>query len=191
MTIIKSYLSLALGSLCLLLAVDAYAERADRLRKVIVQGDDVLFDQAKGFAVLEGNALVEQGSLRLTAGKMTVKEDPAGNKAVQAFGTATKPITFRQKREGSEGYWEGHAQRADFDEKTGVVKFLANARLNSGGDEITSEYIEYNSLTEVVKLRNAIPNADGSSGAPSNNQPTIISQPKISPDAAATAPKKN
>ena len=148
------------GLSLVLVAVDTRAELADRAQQVIVQGDFVELDKAKRVTLLEGNAVVEQGSLRLTAGKMIVKEDLAGNKAVQAIGSASKPIAFRQKREGAEGYWEGYAQRADFDEKNSTVKFLSNARLKSGNDEITSEYIEYNSVTEVVKLRNAIPNAE-------------------------------
>lgn len=189
----KKLAYLSVVCLCLLLAAagETRAELADRAQQVIVKGDFVELDQAKRITLLEGNAIVEQGSLRLTAAKMIVKEDLAGNKAVQAIGSAAKPIAFRQKREGADGYWEGYAQRADFDEKSSTVKFLSNARLKSGADEITSEYIEYNSVTEVIRLRNAIPNADGSSGVPSANQPTITSQPKIGQDAVATPPKKN
>ena len=57
-----------------------------------------------------GNVVIVQGTMRLTADKVTVHQDPAGHKFYVAYGT---PVTFRQKRDNVDEYVEGYALRAD------------------------------------------------------------------------------
>ncbi|MCY7388733.1 MAG: lipopolysaccharide transport periplasmic protein LptA [Burkholderiales bacterium] len=173
----------ALIAVAFLPATVVYAEQADRNKPITIEGDLVTLDQAKLVRVLEGNVILVQGTLRLTAERIVVKEDAGGAMTAQAFGTPNKQIAFKQKREGSVEWMEGASDRAEFDEKTDTLKLLSRARLKSGGDELKGEYIYYNFTTEVMQVRNAIPDAKGSV-TPANltNRPTITIQPKVLDD---------
>ena len=65
-----------------------------------------------------------------------------------AFGN---PITFRQKRDGVDEYYEGYAQRAEYDGEKELLELFDRALLKRGQDEIRSNYISYNTETELFK----------------------------------------
>lgn len=172
--------------------VNAHAERADRTKLIDIKYDSIDIDQSKLIRTLEGNLVLTQGTMRITAERMVLKEDEAGFTTVQAYGGATGQVTFRQKREGAADFMEGFADRAEFDDKADTLKLLSRARLKSGGDELKAEYIYYNSATEVMQARNVIPGEKATGATGSNpSRPTITIQPKISDDKSKpTAPAK-
>jgi lipopolysaccharide export system protein LptA len=73
------------------------------------------------------------------------------------------PITFRQKREGVDEYFEGFAQRAHYDGEKSLLELFDRALLTRGQDEIRSNYISYNTKTELFK-------AEGRPDAPATPQ---------------------
>lgn len=155
------------------------AEQADRTKLINIEFDVATLDQNKRVRTLEGNVILTQGTMRFTAERMIVREDDAGAVTAEAFGGPKGQIAFRQKREGSAEFMEGFADRAEFDDKADTLKLLSRARLKSGADELKGEYIYYNSATEVMQARNAIPDAKGNSmPAATTNRPTITIQPK-------------
>ena len=170
----------------LLLAVSVspvvgHAEQADRNKPINIEFDVATLDQNKRVRTLEGNVILTQGTMRFAAERMIVKEDDAGAVTAEAFGGPKGQIAFRQKREGSAEFMEGFADRAEFDDKAATLKLLSRARLKSGGDELKGEYIYYNSATEVMQARNALPDAKAATvPGSSSSRPTITIQPKIS-----------
>ncbi|MBL0122714.1 MAG: hypothetical protein IPP88_08265 [Betaproteobacteria bacterium] len=73
------------------------------------------------------------------------------------FGNNTNQITFRQKREGESDFVEASADRAEFDDKTGAIRLFSRVHFKSGGDLVNSEYMQYNTNTEKMELRNQVP----------------------------------
>lgn len=175
----RACLRLALLLACLYAATSVYAEQADRTKPIKIEFDVATVDQNKRIRTLEGNVVLTQGTMRFAAERMVIKEDDAGSVTAEAFGGPKGQVAFRQKREGSADYMEGFADRAEFDDQADTLKLLSRARLKNGGDELKGEYIYYNSATEVMQARNAIPNAKvtGDTGN-SANRPTITIQPK-------------
>lgn len=172
-------LEFVLAAISLLLAASAYAEQADRKKQTDIVFDVATVDQNKRVRTLEGNVVLTKGTMRFAAERMVVNEDEAGYVTAQAFGGPNGQVAFRQKREGSSELMEGVSDRAEYDEKADTLKLLSRARLKSGGDELKGEYIYYNSATEVMQVRNAIPDAKGAVATGSNsNRPTITIQPK-------------
>jgi lipopolysaccharide export system protein LptA len=153
---IKTHLPIAV--LAALSAPLALAEKADRERPIEIKAQEGTLDQINRTYELRGNAVLVQGTMRLTAERMIVKEDANGNRSALLFGSATAPVSFRQKREGFDDYMEGFADRAEFDDATDTLRLLSNARLKNGDDELRGEFIYYNSATEVLKASGA-PNA--------------------------------
>ncbi|MEQ1515384.1 MAG: lipopolysaccharide transport periplasmic protein LptA [Usitatibacteraceae bacterium] len=182
----RKYLGLALVALVFLPACKVWAEQADRTKPINIEFDVATLDQTKRVRTLEGNVVLTQGTMRVSAERMVVKEDEAGFVTAQAFGGPKGQVTFRQKREGTTDVMEGYADRAEFDDQADTLKLLSHARLKSGGDELKGEYIYYNSATEVMQARNAIPDASGSPSTITPGKPTTRPTITIQPDTPKT-----
>ena len=60
-------------------------------------------------------------------------------------------MSFRQKRDGFDEYYEGYAQRVEYDGAKEFVELFDRALLRRGQDEIRSNYISYSAATEIFK----------------------------------------
>jgi lipopolysaccharide export system protein LptA len=147
---------LALFLAAALLALPAAAERADREKEIVVVADRNLLDDRSKVITLEGNVVVTQGTMRITAAKVTIREDGQKNKLYVATGS---PVTFRQKRDKVDEWIEGEAQRAEFDERADVLKLFTRARVKSGANEISGDFISYDMAREVAEASGAAPGA--------------------------------
>ena len=97
-----------------LAALGAQGERADREKEIVVGADRLVADDANRTSTFEGNVVVTQGTMRITATKVTVREDKDRHKYYVAQGG---PVTFRQKRDKVDEWIEGFAERAEFDDR--------------------------------------------------------------------------
>ncbi len=150
------------------LASTARAEKADREKEIVVGADHLTADDANRTSTFEGNVIVTQGTMRMTADKVTVKEDADRHKFYVAYGA---PVTFRQKRDKVDEYIEGYALRAEFDDLNDVVKLYDKARVKSNQNELTGNYIQYDMGREVAEVQGAPP---GTSAPPNSRVKVII-----------------
>jgi lipopolysaccharide export system protein LptA len=97
---------------------------------------------------LFGNVVITQGTMTIRADRIEFKQNPDNSVSATAYGN---PITFRQKREGVDEYFEGFAQRAHYDGEKSLLELFDRALLKRGQDEIRSNYISYNTKTELFK----------------------------------------
>jgi lipopolysaccharide export system protein LptA len=130
-----------------------HAERADREKEIVLLADKGTADDNRKVSVFEGNVVITQGTMRVTANKVTLSEKD-NFKYYVAQGA---PVTFRQKRDNVDEWIEGTAARAEFDDKTDVVKLFNNAKVKSAQNEITGEYITYDMRREVAEVTGAPP----------------------------------
>lgn len=140
------YLLCAVALAC---AAPAAAEKADREKEIVVGADKLLADDARKTSTFEGNVVVTQGTMRMTAAKVTVKEDKDRHKFYVATGA---PVTFRQKLDNSDEYVEGFAQRAEFDDRQDMLRLHDNARVKRGQNEITGDFISYDMRRELAEV---------------------------------------
>ena len=152
----KAACRVALAFVALLAAAGAFAERADREKDIVIGADRSAADDKSKVLTLEGNVIVTQGTMRITASRMTVREDAQKNKFYVATGS---PVTFRQKRDKVDEWIDGEAQRAEFDEKADILKLFSRARVKSGANEITGDFISYDMAREVAEASGAAPGA--------------------------------
>jgi lipopolysaccharide export system protein LptA len=148
--------AVCLAAIVLAAAAPAWAERSDREKEIVIGADRSTGDDLNKVLLLEGNVVVTQGTMRITAAKVTIQEDAKKNKFYVATGA---PITFRQKREKSDEWIDGEAQRAEFDEKTDILKLYTRARVKSGPNEITGDFISYDMTREVAEAAGSAPGA--------------------------------
>jgi lipopolysaccharide export system protein LptA len=97
---------------------------------------------------LTGNVVITQGTMTIRADRIKFRQNADNSISATATGN---PITFRQKREGTDEYFEGFAQRAEYDGEKDLLELFDRALLKRGQDEIRSNYISYNTKTELFR----------------------------------------
>jgi lipopolysaccharide export system protein LptA len=139
----------ALATLAALaIAPPAFAENADRNKPINFSGDTGDADlQARG-GTLSGNVIITQGTLTLRADRIVFRQNADNSLSATAFGN---PVAIRQKRDGVDEYYEGYAQRIEYDGSKDLVELFDNALLKRGQDEIRSNYVSYNVAAELFK----------------------------------------
>ena len=153
-------------------AVPAAAERADREKEIVVGADKLTADDANRTSTFEGAVVVTQGTMRMTASRVTVKEDSDRHKFYVANGS---PVTFRQKRDNADEWVEGFAERAEFDDRNDVLRLYNRAKVKSNQNEITGDFISYDMRREVAEVSGAPP---GKAAPPDSRVKVIILPPK-------------
>ena len=134
---------------CVLFALPAHAERADRDKPVNLEADRVTLDDAKQTSSFEGNVVLTQGTLMIRSDRMIVQQDGGGFKYGTAFGNLA---SFRQKREGQDEYIEGYAERIEYDSKSETVQMFNRAHLKKSNDDVRGNYISYDAISEFFRV---------------------------------------
>jgi lipopolysaccharide export system protein LptA len=126
----------------------SHAEKADREQPINYSADtgDVNYQTKVG--TLSGNVIITQGTMSIRADRITFRQNADNSLSATAHGN---PVSFRQKRDGYDEYFEGYAQRAEYDGTKEFLELFDRALLKRGRDELRSNYISYNAATEVFK----------------------------------------
>jgi lipopolysaccharide export system protein LptA len=151
---------LAVLAACALGASSARADKADRDKPINYSADTGDANTQTKVGTLTGNVIITQGTLMIRADRIVFRQNPDNSLSATAYGN---PVTFRQKRDGFDEYYEGFAQRAEYDGSKEFLELFERALLKHGGDEIRSNYISYSAATETFKAEGragATPSAD-------------------------------
>ena len=88
----------------------ARAEKADREKPINFSADQPAeVDFEKRIGTLKGNVVITQGTLVIKADRIDFKQNADNSLSATAFGS---PISFKQKKDDSDEYYEGFAQKA-------------------------------------------------------------------------------
>ncbi|HBV20415.1 MAG TPA: lipopolysaccharide transport periplasmic protein LptA [Nitrosomonas sp.] len=156
---------------------NALAERADRDKPIHLEADratveDINRKDSTRVSIFTGNVILTQGTLRIHADKVIMKEDINGFRFATATGNL---VSFRQKRDGVDEYIEGWSKRAEYDSKTNKIELFRQARLKRGQDEVNGDYISYNMNSEFFQV---IGSNERGVETDTDNRVRIIIQPK-------------
>lgn len=184
----RSVLRITLLTIAIALSAQpALAERADRDKPVNIEADRVTVDDRNKVHIFEGTVVLTQGTLTIKGDKLVVTQGADGFQNGVATASAGRLASFRQKREGSNEYVDGEAERIEYDSRAEKAKLFNRAHVRSGGDEVRGNYIEYDAVSEnylVANLPGSTPSASGSSRVRATIQPKGDSKP----DAGGAAP---
>ncbi|HKU87172.1 MAG TPA: lipopolysaccharide transport periplasmic protein LptA [Casimicrobiaceae bacterium] len=145
----------------MIVASPAHADKADREKPINFSADqpaEVDFERRVG--TLRGNVVITQGTMTIRADRIDFKQNPDNSLSATAYGN---PVSFRQKKDGTDEYFEGFAQRAVYDGQKQTLELFDRALLKQGSDEIRSNYVSYNSATGIFKAEGR-PDAPGVEG---------------------------
>jgi lipopolysaccharide export system protein LptA len=126
----------------------ARAEKADRDKPINFQGDSLGGNTDTKISDLVGNVVITQGTLTIHADRIQFHQNPDNSVSATATGN---PVSFREKRDGTDEYYEGFAQRIVYDGAKRIVELFDRALLKRTGDELRGNYISYNAETNMYK----------------------------------------
>jgi lipopolysaccharide export system protein LptA len=182
-------------ALCALLAAVAFhapcalAEKADRDKPINFQGDSLGGNTDTKITDLVGNVIITQGTLTIHADRIQFHQNPDNSVSAVATGN---PVSFREKRDGADDYYEGFAQRIVYDGMKRVVELFDRALLKRTGDELRGNYISYNAETNVYKAEgrpDSKPPPAGEAPLGSRVRGVFLPQSKDAKDKDAKEPK--
>ncbi len=189
LTALTPALRLTVAALLAGLALGAGAEKADRTRQIVIEADNPgTLDLQRQVSVFNGNVSITQGTMVIRADRVELREMPDGYRAAVAIGSAAKPASYRQKRDGVDETVEGSAERIEYDGRTDTLRFLGNGavrRLRGGSvaDEITGNLIVWDAAAEVFRVEGSPASAAGPGG-----RVRAVLSPREAASAPATPP---
>jgi lipopolysaccharide export system protein LptA len=184
---------LLMGAALAVAGLPASAERADRFQKLRVEADrQGKIDLVNNLIVFTGNVVITKGTMVIQAERVELRETAAGYHNAVAFGTESKPATFRQKRDGVDETIAGEAERLEYDGKSETVRFVNRAsvkrlRGSAVADEISGSLVSYDSLGEVFSVSGGPPVAAGSTAPASSGRVRAVLSPREGSAAAEEA----
>lgn len=180
-----------LVSCCLLAALTglAHAEQADRNLplEVTSEGSEAArVDLARKVTTLTGNVVATQGTLKVTAASVEVREDAQGYYHAVALGG---PATFRQKRDRVNEWVAAQAQRIEYDGARERVRLVGNARLRlerpgDPGDVASAPVIVYDQKSDTVVFEGG---SGAQGGEPQRARLIFMPRPRAAEPAASAA----
>lgn len=121
--------------------------KADPSQPVEVTSDALAVNQADGSAEFNGNVVIVQGVMRLSADKVLViyKTDESGKRGIERL-EATGNVLLVSGPDAAE------AQKADYSIDSGTIVLTGNVLLNQGAGTLTSQRLEVNLTTGTAKM---------------------------------------
>lgn len=124
----------------------------DRDQPINLEASRGQLDQKTGVSVYEGNVIITQGSMRLTADTVTIYVKDDNFQRMEAVGT---PVNLRYRPTADKPEIQGTSQRVEYDVVGAKVIMSGGARLTQGQDVFTGDRIEYDLKGDVVRARGA------------------------------------
>lgn len=165
----------------------ALAERADRDKPVNIEADRVTVDDRSKVHIFEGAVILTQGTLMIKGDKLVVTQGADGFQNGVATASAGRLASFRQKRDGSDEYIDGEAERIEYDSRAEKAKLFNRAYVRSGGDEVRGNYIEYDAVSENYLVAN-VPGSTPSTATPGRVKATIQPKGDNKPETGGASP---
>ena len=147
----------------------------DRNQPIQLEASRGQLDQKTGISVYEGNVVITQGSMRLTADTVTIYVKDNNFQRMEATGA---PANLRYRPTADKPEIQGASQRVEYDVAGAKVIMSGNARLTQGQDVFTGDRVEYDLKSDVVRAR----------GAGNNGRIQFTIQPRAQDAAPARKP---
>lgn len=119
----------------------------DRQQPIYIEADSVDIDESKGVSVYQGDVVLTQGTIKLTAQRITVTQQKGESDQVEALGA---PVHFQQQS-ADKGLIKGQARKAEYDVDSELLVMSGDAELKQGQDTFKSDRIVYDRAKSKVQ----------------------------------------
>ena len=125
-----------------------FALPEDREQPIRITADQALRNEKEGFTVYSGNVEMVQGTLNITANKITIYRIVEEADKIVAKG---RPAHLQQQPELGKGLVNAHAEIIEYYKDEARVHLKQNARIEQDGSKVTGDTIEYYVNEQLVK----------------------------------------
>ncbi|MFK8043624.1 lipopolysaccharide transport periplasmic protein LptA [Congregibacter sp.] len=169
-----------------LLAPDfAQALPDDRLQSIEITAERAVRDERAGFTVYSGDVIMQQGSLHITADKITIFHDSEAADRIIAIG---EPATLRQQPEIDKGFVTASAGRIVYQKSREWVQLREAAVIEQDGAVVSGESIDYYMAEQRVR---ADADSEDANGRVQVIIPAAVIEAESSDDAEPESPPAN
>lgn len=123
------------------------ARKSDFSQAIDVKADRSVFDEKSGIQLLEGNVRITQGTMKISADKISVGIELGKLSTIKGTGN---PIIFEQENEEGESVI-GRCQEIEYDAVKASLVLIGNASLKQPNQELTGQRIEFDSKNQKVR----------------------------------------
>ena len=169
----RQLISLLLASL---FTLPAFALESDATEEITIQSDRAELDRKAGTAIYIGDVILEQGTLKITAERITLFSDEQ-RKLTKAVAIGL-PAHFQQQMEGEKGLTKAQGKTITYLTSNKHVTLQDEATLEQEGDLFTGETIIYNMLSESVSAKGGTQTGITPDGEEKPGRVKMIIQPK-------------
>lgn len=167
-----------------------HAERADRLQPMVVESDGrqaASVDLNRKITVLNGNVSITQGTLRILAERVEIREEAPGRFMAQARGSSLQPTRFRQKRDRQDEVVEAESSRVEYDSAAERVRFIGDAKLRvlrngKVSDEAHAAVIVYDQKADTLVFEGGSQPASAAASTPATGRARLVFVPRQAPE---------
>lgn len=147
----------ALLVILMLSSLNASAESSSKPsnqgQPVYIEADSVEIDEKNGISKYQGNVVLTQGSIHISAQTITLFQSKDTDNVNQPGHIIAEgdPVTFKHHLEKTDSPIEGHAQRLEYALNSEILVMIGNAELSQNGDTFSSDRITYDRSKSIIK----------------------------------------
>ncbi len=138
--------------LLMLLPGIALALTSDREQPIQIEADSMVIDEGKGVSIYQGRVSYVQGTVKMTADKITIYS--VGGE-FQRFSAEGERVRYQQMLDDNKGELKAKARLIDYHADKGHIVLKGNAHVTRGEDEFSGSHIEYDADKDIVNARKA------------------------------------
>lgn len=138
-------------ALLISLSTQLHALPDDEFQQIKIQADGFVQDEKQQLTTYQGNVIIEQGSLRIEANTIIIKNGK--DQSVENMIAHGKPARFQQQPSQDKGIVFAEANKIEYNTGGGKIELTGNARLNQDESKVSSEYIVYLTNEQVFKAK--------------------------------------
>jgi len=136
----------ALLTVLLLAASHAFALSSDKDQPIELAADSVDVDEGKGVSTYRGNVDLRQGSMKLLADTVHIRQQGRKPNHITAIGS----VRFTQK-DAKGRTIKANAKKAEYQVNSEILELTGKASLTQGGDTMRSDRIVYDRVKHKVR----------------------------------------
>ena len=181
--------ALVLAACCSLVAQLAAANTLLEERKLPIQieADSAEQDDRKGITIYRGNVTIAQGSLTINAQEVTIESLPATETQRRQIGSIVAtgaPAEFIQRLPDAQVTASGGI--IEYGIEDGVILLRENASIDSPGNRVSGNLIEYHLNDELIKAKANPNNANERVHTVFDPGERLVPEPEPSPEGDET-----
>ena len=135
----------------------AHALDSDRDQPIQITADVAVRDESKGETRYEGNVVLTQGSLRISADTLSIRHGTAEADKIVATG---QPATLVQQPTPDQAPVDASAKRIVYIRSSDLVRLIDEARIAQDGSTLSGDKIDYLVSQRTVRAAGT-PGAEG------------------------------